>query len=130
MKKEIVVPILNNEYKVVVCFGKPKEVEKVLRAWGHDPADFMRDLERRRGICYYTRDCNPVIAMPSFPRTNEEIGTLAHEAVHAVFNILQKIQQPVEDAEEIVGHSVGAIVREVLATKKKEIPNGAKRKRQ
>lgn len=111
--KEIIIPILNDEYKVVVCFGKPKEIKKVLYSWGHKPADIVFDAENRRGICYYTRGCHPVIALPRTPKTSTEIGSLTHEAVHAVSDIFRKIEQ--DSAEEVFAHSVGAIVRTVLS---------------
>lgn len=108
---EIIVPILNNEYKVIVCWGKEKEVNKVARGWGHKKAAI--DLTNFRGQTYYTKDCHPVIALPKFPKTPEQIGTLAHEAVHAVNNIFDKVGESKTD--EIFAHSVGAIVREVLS---------------
>ena len=110
--EEIIIPILNNEYKVIVCFGSPKEIKKVLRKWGHHPADIVLDVEGRRGICYHTKNCHPVIAMPSFPKNAKEIGTLAHEAIHAIGYIFRMIEQ--DSAEEVYAHSVSAIIRTVL----------------
>lgn len=111
--KEIVVPILNDEYKVIICFGNPKEVKKVLHDWNYkDPSDITSQINGGRGICFHEQDCHPVIAMPKIPKTPEQIGTLAHEAVHAVGYIFSVIQQ--ESAEEVFAHSVGAIVRNVL----------------
>lgn len=117
--REIIIPILNNEYKVIVCFGNEKFIKKVLHSWGHKPADMLLDMERRRGLCYYTKGCHPVIALPRFPKTAEEIGSLAHEAVHAVGYIFQAIEQ--NSAEEVYAHSVGAIVRNTLKVKYKDI---------
>ncbi len=111
MKNSIVVPILNNEYKVIVCFGTPEQVKKVLHQWGHT-APISLGVENRRGICYHTNGCHPIIALPRKPKTAQEIGTLAHEAVHAVGYIFQMIEQ--NSAEEVYAHSVGAIVRTVL----------------
>jgi len=112
-KKQIIVPILNDEYKVIVCFGTPEKIKKVLHQWGHKPADVVLDNENRRGICYHTFGCHPIIAMPRFPKTPQEIGTLTHESVHAVADIMRMIEQ--DGAEEVYAHSVSAIVRKVLS---------------
>ena len=110
--KTIEVPILNNEYKVIVCFGSPSQVEKVLQDYHHDSVHTKSSMIGNRGTCFYTKDAHPLIALPSFPKTPEQIGTLSHEAVHAIENIFMKISQPVEG--ELFAHSVGAVVRIVL----------------
>lgn len=111
--KEIVVPILNNEYKVIVCFGGYPEVKRVLKRWNYNRELTTMEFENRRGICFYEHSCHPVIAMPRRPKTPEEIGTLAHESCHAIEDIMGKIKQPLGD--EIFAHSVGAVVRTVLS---------------
>lgn len=113
--KEIKVPILNNEYFVIVCWGKSEDVEKLLEDNKHDEGqrahavNCFRDAE---GICFTTAACDPVIALPHAPKTPAEIGTLSHEAVHAVEDIFTQIKQPL--GGEIFAYSVGAVVREVL----------------
>jgi hypothetical protein len=115
-KKYIEVPILNNQWKAIVCWGKPSEVIKVLKAWGYPKDEFQANcFDRNRGVCFMNPDCHPVIALPRKPRTAEEYGTLAHEAVHAVESIFESINQPIGD--ELFAHSVGAIVRETLKQK-------------
>jgi hypothetical protein len=116
MKNEIVIPILNEEYKVIFCWGEPADVQKVMKKW-HYPEDRVKASEfSGRGVCFYAEDCHPIIAMPKKPEFPVEIGTLAHESVHAVLNILQKIGET-GGCEEIIAHSVGAIVRKVMGTK-------------
>jgi len=115
MRNYLKVPILNDEYKVIFCFGSPDKIRKVLDNWHYPKEDVAQHLNNRRGICFNRIGCHPVIAMPDFPDTPQEIGTLAHEACHAVEYILQNIQQPVGD--ELFAHSVGAIVRKVLASR-------------
>jgi hypothetical protein len=115
MKKEVVVPILNDEYKTIICWGNSKEVEKVLKSWHHKFDNVEQALANRRGVCFYSKNCHPIIALPKFPRTPAEIGTLAHEATHAVRNIFEKIEE--ECSDETFSHSVGAIVRKVLENK-------------
>lgn len=116
MKNVIVVPILNNEYKVRVCWGTPDYIEKVLKRYGHKPEDTKSALIGTRGTCFFTKGFNPVIALPTKPKTPEQIGTLAHEAVHAIEDIFLKICQPV--GNELFAHSVGAVVRIVLQKRK------------
>lgn len=111
-KSEIVIPILNDEYKVIVCFGNDKDIAKILRSWHHKNQDMATALTNRRGVCFYGEGCHPIIAMPSYPTTPEEIGTLAHEATHAIVDIFLKIQEPVTG--ELFAHSVGAVVRNTL----------------
>lgn len=111
-KKEIEIKILNNEYKVIVCWGDSKYIGKVVNSWGHGRSDVSKELEQRRGACFYAKDCHPIIALPKKPKTPEQIGTLAHEATHAITNIFEKIEE--DTSNEIFAHSVGAVVREVL----------------
>jgi len=118
--KEIIIPILNDEYKVIVCFGNQKYIKKILKAWGHDLQSTGVDLlnDNRRGTTFNTNGCHPVIALPTEPKTASEIATLAHEAVHAIGYIFGMIEQ--NAAEEVYAHSVGAIVRIVLEKKNKK----------
>lgn len=74
--------------------------------------DTNGDYEGNRGLTYYESDCHPVIALPRKPKTAEEFGTLAHEAVHAVNHVFDHIHEYSRD--EVFAHSVGAIVREAL----------------
>lgn len=75
----------------------------------------QKDLENRRGVCFYEKDCHPLIALPAYPKTAQEIGTLAHEAVHAIEDIFVKVQENPQG--EIFAHSVGAVVRRVMEAK-------------
>ena len=112
--------ILNDEYKVVVVLGGEKEVRKCLSDYGY-PKDFDLELDGKRGMTYYSETCHPVIALPRMPKTAEEIGTLAHEAVHAVDDIMEHIREGA--TQEVFAHSVGAVVRGVLKWKKKKKRN-------
>lgn len=112
MKNAIKIPILNDEWSVIVTWGKPEEIAKVMKGWGYPKEDVQSSMLDRRGVCYYHKGCHPVIALPGKPKTPQEIGTLAHEAVHAVEDVFIKIQQSAEG--EIFAHSVGAVVRKTL----------------
>ncbi len=110
---EIIIPILNDEYKVIVVWGDIKYIQRKAKSWHHDTlSDEALDIESRRGACLYKKDCHPIIILPRKPKTAQEIGTLSHEAVHAVEDIFKKVQEPLQG--EIFAHSVGAVVRGVL----------------
>lgn len=113
MKKSIVVPILNNEYKVIVCWGTLAYTRQLMRDWGYEELAEQKHLDSTRGVCFHSKECHPFIVLPHFPKTAEEIGTLAHEAFHAVDDILEKIGRVYND--EIFAHSIGAVVRSVLS---------------
>lgn len=108
---EIKIPILNNEYQVIVVFGDSKAVSKCLKR--HKYKDTNGDYGDSRGLTYYEDDCHPVIALPRKPKTPEEIGNLSHEAVHAVKYLFDFIGE--KSIDEVFAHSVGAIVREALS---------------
>ena len=110
MRQRIEIPILNNEYKVIVCWRK--EAIKVLKDWGYPKMDLDEELKDMRGRCFWHKGCHPVIVLPKKPETPEEIGTLAHEAIHAVDYIFAMLKET--SSEEVFAHSVGAVVREVL----------------
>jgi Zn-dependent peptidase ImmA (M78 family) len=113
MGKEIVIPILNNEYKVIVCWGDSEFVNKVGIKWQYPSGD----IKIEKGVRGYTainKELNPIIVLRNRPKRADEFGTLAHEAVHAVCNIWDKIEE--KNIDEVFAHSVGAIVRETLNT--------------
>jgi hypothetical protein len=115
--KHFEVPILNNEFRVVVVFGSPDDVKKVLNTYKYpNDAASAGDFNNSRGLTFTCSDCHPVIALPKAPRTPENLGTLAHEACHAVESIFRHIGQPV--GNEVFAHSVGAVVRESLKAAK------------
>lgn len=117
MKKYIVIPIFNDEYKVIVCWGNLRLIKRLMRDWGFDVLAEQKDLDSRRGVTFYAKECHPLIALPAYPKSPAEIGTLAHEATHAVTNIFEKLDERTYD--EAFAHSVGAVVRTVLKVKRK-----------
>lgn len=114
------VPILNDEYKVVVVISSDhNHIWRILKSWGNDEItkeEVAESMHNRRGCCFYHERCHPVIVVPGVD-TPEEIGTLAHEATHAIFNIFGKIDE--RSYDEVFAHSVGAIMRVILAKVKK-----------
>lgn len=102
-----VVPIFNDEYRVVVFFGASERALKLAVKMGHEPHNLSWDSQR--GVTFFTHGVTPVIAMPRKPKTPQEFGTLAHEACHAVEILFNYIDQPTTG--EVFAHSVGAVVR-------------------
>ncbi len=112
--KSIVIPILNWEYKAIVCWGSDKFVKRVIESWGHEYNESL--VKRGRGATVSTEKCNPVIVLHRFPKLPEEIGTLAHEATHAIDDIFHFIEEG--KSREVYAHCVAAIVRETLKSAK------------
>lgn len=116
MSKSIIIPILNHEYKVVVCWGDTKHLRKTLLDHHYTPDHITKSFideqtEKRRGVTFREHRCYPTIWIDAELPAHEAIGTLAHEAVHAVDFIMESIDENVYHSE-IFAHSVGAIVRE------------------
>jgi len=110
-EKTVVIPVLNDEYKVVVCWGSEKYVEKVLKDYHyteHEPIDFANN----RGKLFAISHSFPVIALKEEPNREDMIGTLAHEAFHAMDYIFHYIGE--NSLDEVFAHSIGAIVRITL----------------
>lgn len=112
---EIVIQIINKDFKVIFSWGTEEEVKKVLKKWQY-PMDEIHF--RGRGVCFEFVGCHPLIALPRFPKTPEEIATLAHEAVHAVDWIFEIIGE--ESRSEVFAHAISAIVETVLLEGKKK----------
>ena len=115
---EVVIPILNKEFKVIFSWGSEEEVKKVLKKWKYPMDEILKEHFRGRGVCFQFPGCNPVIALPGLPKTPAEISALSHEAVHAVDYIFEIIGE--ESCGEVFAYSVGAIVEEVLEEVKKK----------
>ena len=118
MKKSVTVPILNHEYKVVVCWGDLKQLRKTLTDHHYNPdyvtkTMLIEQTENRRGVTFREYRCYPTIWLNADLLHTDALGTLAHEAVHAVDFIFESIDENMYHSE-IFAHSVGAIVRETV----------------
>lgn len=117
-RKFVVVPILNDEYCVVVVFCDLKVLLKEMKSCNYpqdnQTTEFINNsLEGRDGFTLANPRCHPIIWLKREPKDADSISTLAHEATHAVNDIFKKLQETPE-AEEFYAHSVGAIVRKTL----------------
>lgn len=120
MGKSVTVPILNHEYKVVVCWGNLKHLRKTLINHYYNPDNVTQTMlehetEQRRGVTFREHRCYPTIWINADLSAQDSIGTLAHEAVHAVDFIFEAVDETLYHSE-IFAHSVGAIVRESIKT--------------
>jgi hypothetical protein len=125
MKNVLRIPILNDEYNVIVTWGNCAEIAKALKKYYYLPEDIEYLYERMgeqledvypkvRGICFHRHGNLPVITLPCFPTEPDEIATLAHEACHAIEYIMSCL---CASDEEIFAHSVAAIMRYTLGSK-------------
>ena len=109
------IPILNDEYKVIVCWGSDKFCTSVGKKY-HYKNTKVTLFEDNRGMTWKERGNFPIIVIHGYPKQPWEFGTLAHEAYHAVKYIMRDIGET--EADEFIGHSIGVIVRMVLAEAK------------
>jgi alkyl hydroperoxide reductase subunit AhpC len=124
--RAITIPILNNEYKVVVCWGNKKHLREVMLDHHYDEdyhhKSYIEDeTTNRRGVTFKQARCYPVIWIDANLPAHDAIGTLSHEAVHAVAYIFNDIEEELHHSE-IYAHSVGAIVRETVRAMKLLVP--------
>ena len=113
--KRLKVPILNNEYFVYVLWGNVDKALQFMKSYYGDKTLTKDMFNGCRGRTFYCEGCYPVIWV------NTKIhfyASLAHEATHAINYIWEQIGEKVKD--EVYGHSVGAIVREVCKLKRKK----------
>jgi len=113
------IPILNNEYYVIVCVGQPKEVMKFTRKHFEDKEIPEKEFtDDTRGKSFSRKGYPPLLYIKLKSSDTDFFGTLAHEAVHAVQNIWEIIGE--ENHGEVFAYSVGAIVRETARFIKKK----------
>ena len=109
-KHEIIVPILNDEYYVIVAVGNAKLCRQVAKKH-HQKLGRLKEGESR-GWAFHRRGGHPFIWLCRPPVTATYIGTLAHEAVHAITYIWAATGD--DTSSEAFAHSVGAVVRTVM----------------
>lgn len=118
MKKKIlktfVVPILNDEYKIYVYIGDMDLANKKISKYFGDTHDLIEPNNRGKSI--YQRGLHPVIFVDGNLDYIQATATLAHEAIHAVTNIIDYINMNMSDwsTNEILAHSVSAVIRKCL----------------
>jgi len=108
--KLIVVPILNDRYKVQVCLGDEKFFRKALKKSNY--TGLIDGYLKYAGVTFYCPHGMSIIWIKEVKKTPQFIGVLAHEACHAIHYLFKYIKQ--DSVCEVYCHSVEAVVRIVL----------------
>ena len=103
----IKVPILNDEYYVVVCWGDQGTAKKYITKHTSGAAEFC-ELDDDRGTCWFNEDFTYMPIIYINLKDRRFYGTLAHEACHAINAMWKRLGEASRD--EIFAYSVGAIV--------------------
>jgi hypothetical protein len=117
MKKKIV-PILTEEYKIVVYIGTPEELAKSGAKYLELDKDEMESLlSNQRGIAYDSLRAGlgkpPIIFIDGDQDYISAIATIAHEASHAM-DYIQRYLGIDDRAGEIHGHGIASVLRHTL----------------
>jgi hypothetical protein len=106
------VPILNNEYFVLVAWGEQKKAIPWLKKAG-DIHTTPKDLEGGRGHWWASNSwhCVPVIYINIPVKDDRFYATVSHESVHAINQIWEYIGEDCK--HEAYAHCVAAIVEAV-----------------
>ena len=109
--KHIKIPILNDEYWVDLVWGDPKQQLKFARKKFKDETITKNwfGIEVDRGYVLRRPNYCPLIVMHIGPQDKHFWATLAHEAVHAIDQIWEMIEENTK-RHEVFAHSVGAVV--------------------
>ena len=106
--------IFNDEYGVKVLWDDRekalKKINKHFKKYGKGEVD-SEELKTCRGKTFLTDDLRPIIWFDIKNKYYQ--STIAHEAIHAVKWIFEYIGEK-SDCEELLAHSVAAIVRQVM----------------
>lgn len=114
--KKIKVPILTEEYKILVCIGTIEELitftNKYAPAWDKQRCSAL--LNNSRGVAW---NClpeeHPLITIDETLSFEEKLATLPHEASHAMQYIMDYLG--IEDAsDEVRGHGISAVMRHCI----------------
>ena len=112
--KEFYVPILNDEYAVYVHIGDRVKSNKAICKYLGKKEEFIDPQNRGKSV--YCNGFHPCIWIDGTLGWKTATGTLAHEAIHAVSEIMNWLGMDIKDQSgyEMLAHSVGAILRKCL----------------
>jgi len=121
---KVKVQILTYEYSVNIFIGKSEELKEAILKYAHQPKDIIKErVENCRGTTWncLINGSYPLIAINSELETKDFLGTLAHEASHAMDFISEYVN--IDDRSgEWKAHGIGAIVRKVCGNYLKTNP--------
>jgi hypothetical protein len=112
--KHFIVPILNDEYKVLVYIGDKEKTTKAICKYLED--DSFTFETTARGKTFWKRGFHPCIWVDGTKDFKSATATLAHEAIHAVTYIMDYLGMDSMDktGDELLAHSVAAVMRKCL----------------
>jgi hypothetical protein len=103
------------DYEITVIVGPQAGVEDYIRQYHKNPEFIDEFSGSASAVCYHLEHDDVVIWLPRVPRNSQQIGVLAHEAVHAAWHMLRWANVPLnDDTEEVFSHAVGRIVNTTL----------------
>lgn len=104
------------DYTIIMVFGAFSRLEKYLQWKYEDPnIKIVHPNGIPLGRTSHKGGYVPVIWLPRIPKTNREIATLAHEASHAIDDLIYWLDIEESNATgEIRGHGIRFIVENVL----------------
>lgn len=114
--REVSVHFGTFDYALNCLVGPYKNVEKYV-AWKFEDPGYRTDSPHEvKGRYFYRIGYAPIIWVPRKPRTPDEIGTLAHEVMHAIHYLLVDWAEIpfTADTQEVYCHAMGLAMRELL----------------
>lgn len=115
--KIVHVPILTEEYKVIVVIGTNEELAKYAfkNCKGRTYGQTLELVMLHRGTTWdRLPEHHPVITVNGDIPWNDALATLAHEACHAVGMIQQHLGLRDEIGGEFLAHGIGSVLRHCI----------------
>lgn len=111
--KEITIDFGTFDYSATCIVGPWDNVEKYVRLALNEP-DFDAG-SKTRGKFFFRDGHPPIIWIPRKPRTAEEYGTLSHECMHLVRELMEWAGVTLAyETDEAFCHAMGHSVRTIL----------------
>jgi hypothetical protein len=112
------VPILTEEYKIIVYIGTKEELIKQGSKYLNLDKETIKDfLDNRRGIAYDTLRAelnkDVIILIDGDYNYNDSVATIAHEASHAM-DFIQAYLGISDSSGEIHAHGIASVLRHTL----------------
>jgi len=105
------------DFTVYLAVGPRSKVQDYLR-WKWKDKTIEIATEGQFGTFFHHETYGPVIWIPEKPKTPRQYATVAHEAAHAAFEILDWYGVPItKDTHEVFCHAVGYLVTKILERK-------------
>ena len=104
------------DYSIIFVTGKIKYLQKYIR-WKHHNKKFQLRISPcgSNGLLLTCPSYVDVIWMPRYPKTTDEVATLAHESLHAILGLFEWAGMELNmQTAEIATHVLGYMIREIL----------------